>query len=727
MKKAVEANFYLFAFSAVSDITSLADETKEKQYENWKPDDDEKNRKLIFDKLFTGVMIPYRQQYEQVWQDAYDIHDQISDSEFDDGRTNIVLPLSTMLIETKLSEELENRPDIYFEAQAEDDVPKVPILEDVIKRHVWEKTYMDDKLFEAFFEKNLYGQSWLSPQFIRRKKVIKEAYLDKGTLKYNDHETIYDNDIYVKLYRNDKVWVEPCSDLREAGYCVLEDDYNSLDAFKSDYCNDESTEEQKKIDEEEDKAEGEVEEEMGEPMIYKNLDYVKPGVWYYGDQGKINRGAPTLIDSMHKDRVVVLHFFHKYKDEYIIYANGVEIYHGKMPYDHGELPLIQFIDHYRPDSLYHKGETELCAGLFALTNAIFNTTIDALKYSIAPMLVIPTGSNFNQDEIVARPGMVIKANMDGFKQLELGRVPSEAISLRETLIDFIAWTTGVNIRQMLGEPASTTATVAALRKESLSRRINLGLRLNEARAFKRLGEQLVALVQQYYTEPMIERLVGEDKVKGLPGETPNENEKTEGVKKYRSIKVRGKGFKEVKNDDGYSLEMEKLDKNEYGFFQARPEYILTQTALDVIVRPGSTVAVSQLLEQNKAEKAIELALRLNPALQQQGEQPINLTFIVKKWLDTMKYDPEKALGKEQTDDESVQEIMSKNDMDKINTLGLDTRPEGATMPPNPGTSLPQQPPQPPGQPPQPSMALPAQSSGAAKIGQGMNNMLDLGI
>lgn len=672
---------------------SITDESKDKNKEVkvWEPTDDEQSRKLYFDTLFTTVLIPYRQQFEQVWRDAYDIHDQIVDAEYDDGRTNIVLPLSTMLIETKLAEELENKPDLYFEATSEDDVPKVPILEDIIKRHVWEKSYMDDRLYEAFFEKNLYGQSWLSPQFVKKRKMMKEGYLEKGEMKYKEREVTYENDIYVKLYHNDEVWVEPCRDLRDAGYCVLKDSYGSRDAFIDDYSED----------------------------IYKNLDYVQPGKWYYAEDQKIANTPANLIDVSNKQKVTVLHYYNKFKDEYCIWANGVEIYFGKMPYDHGELPLVQFINRYRPDSLYHKGETELCAGLFALLNAIFNTSIDALKYAISPLLVIPTGSNFNSDEIVARPGLVIKANMDGFKQLELGRIPNEAISLRETLLDFISWSTGVNIRQMVGEPTSTTATVAALRKESLSRRINLGLRLNEARAFKRLGEQLIKLVQQYYTEPMIARIVDESKI----DDAANEVEEKPKDPQYRNIKVRGKSFKETNTNGKKGLEVEKVDKNEYGFFQARPEFILTKTDLDVMCRPGSTVAVSQLLEQSKAEKALNLFPLVQPLLQQEQNQ-LNATFFVKKWLDSMKYDDEKAFGKEETDEESVDQIMQEQDMGKINPLSVKMQPTAPAVPTQGGAA-----PMPAanGAPSAPVPRTPEGQSGAVTMASQMGQAVDLGL
>lgn len=669
---------------------SITDENKDKPQLMWDPTDDEKNRKLYFDNIFTTVLMPYRQQFEQVWRDAYDIHEQIVDTEYDDGRTNIVLPLSTMLIETKLAEELENKPDLYFEAQCENDVPKVPILEDIIKRHVWEKSYMDDRLYEAFFEKNLYGQSWLSPQYAKKKKIIKEGYLEKGEMKYKEREVEYENDIYVKLYRNDDVWVEPVRDLRDAGYCVLRDVYYSKDAFLADYNDD----------------------------IYKNLEFVNPGQWYYSEENKVSNTGASLIDVVNKTKITVLHYYNKFKDEYCIWANGVEIYFGPMPYDHKELPLVQFINRYRPDSLYHKGETELCAGLFALLNAIFNTSIDALKYAISPLLVIPTNSNFNQDEIIARPGLVIKANMDGFKQLELGRIPNEAITLRETLLDFISWATGVNIRQMVGEPTSTTATVAALRKESLSRRINLGLRLNEARAFKRLGEQLIQLVQQYYTEPMIQRIVDESMLDGVIPEDLGDREL-----EYKTIKVRGKIFTETKKGEKYDLSIDKADKGEYGFFQARPEYIITEKGLDVIVRPGSTVAVSQLLDQQKAEKALNMMPMLQPLLQAEGNQ-LNATYVTTKWLETLKYDPEKAFGKEESEEESVAAIMDENDMDKINPLSANM--QGAPMPPTPGM---------PGAAPMPQApgaAAPVPTSGpgmsgASKISSALGQGVNLGL
>ena len=631
--------------------------------------------------------MPYRNQYEQIWRDAWDIHDQVADADFDDGRTNIVLPLSTMLIETKLSEELENRPDMYFEGQTDEDIPKVPILEDVVKRHVWEKTYMDDVLFESFFEKDLYGQSWISPQYVKKKRWVKLRKLDdEKNLTWNEKEVCYQDDIYVKGYKNDEVWVEPVPDLRKAGYCVLKDEYSSLDSFQDDFSDD----------------------------IYKNIEFVKPGAWYYSKGGDISI-TKQVRNALVNERIIVLLFYHKFKDEHVIYANGVEIFHGPLPYDHKELPLIQMIDRYRPDSLYHKGETELCSGLFALLNAVFNTSIDALKYAISPMLVIPPGSNFNEDEIVARPGLVVKANLGNFQQLKLGQIPPEATEIRETLLDMISWSTGVNIRQLLGEPTSTTATVAALRKEALSRRINLNLRLNEGRGFKRLGEQLISLVQQYYSVPRIESI--SDEMQLIAGDEERKEQMQDGevANQYRTVKVRGKKFKEEKGENGkYGLEVEETEPDEYGFFESRPEYILTKKKVEVVVRQGSTVAVSQVLDQRKSEKAIDLALKINPELKQRGDDELNLVYFTQMWIDSLKYDKEKAFGREMNEEDSVQDIMSKMDIDKFAgtmTMGAGQSPDGGGLPV----------PAPTGAPAgvgagAPPPVLPDQQSGASVIG-----------
>ena len=106
-------------------IKSMAEETaNDEDIQQWIPEDEERDRKTYFDHLMETVAMPYRNQFEPVWQDAYDIHEQLADADYNDERTNVVLPLSTMVIETKLADELENRPDLYFEAQEKNDVPK---------------------------------------------------------------------------------------------------------------------------------------------------------------------------------------------------------------------------------------------------------------------------------------------------------------------------------------------------------------------------------------------------------------------------------------------------------------------------------------------------------------------------------------------------------------------------------------------------------------------------
>lgn len=686
-------------------ILPLAESNDDRTQKTWEPDEDEMERKKWFENTMDTILIPYRGEFEPQWQDAADIHEQLVDSDDGDERTNVVLPLSTMLIETKLSEELENRPDMYFEAMEKDDVPQVKILEEVIKRHVWEICYMDELMFEWFYEKNLFGQSWLFigyAQTTRKVLVPKKEDKESGQTAYDTEERVVKDDIFVKLYRNDQVWVEPCRRLEDAGYCVLMDEYYSLDGFLEEY---------------------------GDENFYKNLEYVQEGAKYFYSDGKIEViGDPSAKET--KCQINVLSLYHKQKGEFVQWANGVEIYYGAYPYDDGELPLVQAINRYRPGSMYHKGETELCAGLFALFNAIFNTTIDAFKYSVSPVTILPPGSSLNMDQIILRPGLVVKANAGQIQTLKLGQVPGEAIQLRETILDMISWSTGVNIRQMLGEPATTTATVAALRKESLAKRINLGLRLNESRAFKRMGELFVSRVQQFYTQPKLEEVLGEDSelLEDLEGEENNETMEgeeeatttTPAEPKYKQIKVPGMEFEEEESKDeetgetNYKLKATKGSKSSVGFFPARPEYIRTKSKVDVKVRPGSTVAVSQLLEQQRVEKVIGLLMTIPP--QPTGKKnpdgtpemkPIaDLKYFVKKLLHTMKYDEDRAMNSEE-DEETSEEIMRKH--------GIDPTAIDQTMTP------PQQ------TPPQLPPPAPGQSAGGTQVGAGMTPTAASGV
>src|SRR3990167_2344917 len=90
-------------------------------------------------------MYPAQSSFHQEWDDATQIFEAYTEPR--KNRPNFQLPISHMLIETALAEEVDAFPDIELEAQDDDDISKLPILNAAKKyalaRANWEAIKID--------------------------------------------------------------------------------------------------------------------------------------------------------------------------------------------------------------------------------------------------------------------------------------------------------------------------------------------------------------------------------------------------------------------------------------------------------------------------------------------------------------------------------------------------------------------------------------------------------
>ncbi len=118
---------------------------------------------------------------------------------------------------------------------------------------------------------------------------------------------------------------------------------------------------------------------------FDNADKVHPA-GYYSSMSEVNWGISKDVDG---DFVEVIRFYDEVKDKYGIWANGVEIYYGCMPWNHKTIPFWASLgEPIHENFLYGKSIADKLMSMQDLNNALLNGMLDQLYLSLkSPIFV----------------------------------------------------------------------------------------------------------------------------------------------------------------------------------------------------------------------------------------------------------------------------------------------------------------------------------------------------
>lgn len=631
----------------------------------WQPTAEERKKIRDFQSDM-DIAIRYRSQFEDMWNEAQERYE-AKPFYNEDGSAGVVLPIAKWIVEQKLATEMKNPPSFSYEpGEFEEDKQVAAIMEQIVRKHVWhlKEVNLDYKLDIGNQVANIFGGYY---QYIGWRKIYRVIRDDGYTLQKaderledgddeNEHESnpkdrtedkteletentkklkerqvLYYDDICVDNFYPQDVWLHPLAlGVSDSPWIITRKrmDYNS---FLEAHSNSDE---------------------------YKNVDQVRPGKWM-----TFSRDSATLYRDFQaddKNQVVIFEKWNKMTDARETYANGVIICDKPNPYDHKELPFVDHIDRQRFNSYVGEGEPERIATICDAINAFINISIDKEKRAGSGINLLDDNlSDFDDVASIFDSTTATRVSdpKNAFVHYDLPGMSSSTDRMISMLMDYLIYATGVDFRQITDMNASTQATVAAIRREITQGRLNLNVRRNENRGFKRLGWLLMKTVQQFYPIPLVNDLAGLDGDKAL---------------KYRTIRVKGMNISEkpVKGAGGKmiytvrSLRMKGIGDQEMGFFQARPAYIRSKGDLVCRVVQDSTFAASRELEKANARDYLTTAgtaMEVDP----QSGQPkpvLSLRYGLERYIEAMGYDKEKAFAQDQDNDDvakqEAQKIMS---------------------------------------------------------------------
>ncbi len=662
-------------------------------------------------------MLQAREPYLPGMKRALLNYEGISRQNPDDVRDEtIVMPFARIFVEAKLAEEVKASMDYDFipVADAKDNW-KVELLKDV-NDHVKRKIKWKAKKHQLLRLKNILGLGIARIGYRQTMRTLKvrDQEDDTGILhKYTSKEVPVYDDLFLDVISPLDFAIDPnATSLDDAMDCV-HFHYENYAQFLETYLNDKR---------------------------FKNVEKVKPGKGIIFDE----QGNMRPVLGQQKETVGIWEYFGKNRDEWIVYAGGIQITPDDFPLpdDHKELPFVSwhnnpaFITSYvnylygtnrSPNSgkelayqeaivgheqFWTKGDPETMRDLIELNTGFYRAKFRREK--LTGEVIIATKGTFRFTEKNWRTGDQAPGAMGNFQAVNLAP-PSGSPSTdgtMEKLFETMVLTTGVDPRNLSDNSPQMTATQAAIQKESAMKRIEQGLEYNQEHADVRLGTLIHKLIQQYYTKPEIVQLAGDEDKTDLAKfddliKDPQTGENIAG-KRYRRIRSRSR-WKTVKRKGKQHLQE---DDNGVASFIASPEFIRTSD-VEIAVASGNSIGQMRSLNLQQTQEAINLFVQLYQLTipQAPGQQPTvstddlpNLKYAVTQYVKALGWNSDICIGQNDVnkDDKASQQLQA------IQQL-VANKPPVNTMPPRipPGQmgmpgGMPQQMPQAqPGARPQP--------------------------
>lgn len=560
---------------------------------------EKKMRDFVYDRKFAMESSKDRKDVEKEWRNGREQWEAMRrERSSDDWQSNHYVPLTTAVIETAMSEMIDQSPGPQILPRGSEDSPKASIMEHVF-RYSWEISDSDlaeeDILHDALICGTGIGQEYYFKDIRKiqtKRKNNSQQYEEEEMVDYDDVllEPVKLEDFYID--ENSRGFTGPYA----ARDCIRRYIMN-MDDFKNFF-------------------KGETWDPFG------NAKYVQPG----GDTNYYEKYKPPQgID--HSKQVEVLWYYSvKPEDWMIILANDVVVVMGPNPYKHKQLPFARAVDVKRTHKFYGKGEPALLESIQDEMNTFRRMVIDRNHLDIDKMFYGSNRLNLSDEDTIARPhGFIPVGDAENIKAVEYGDIPRSVELSIKHLEDDSTIVTGINPRAQ-ALPTTGTATEAAILKESTLKRLRLKVRRFEREFLVRIARLRVPNILQFYSQPKLEDITGE----AAKADFQEEMKKLEAKglvikqgkqvfkKKFKEMRLEGKEMTFSPSDGSPRMQ----DSAEpFSFFELMPEYFMpNKGGYDIKIVAGSTLPVSKALMDSKIKEVFD---RLAPiALQIPGSYDI---------------------------------------------------------------------------------------------------------
>lgn len=606
---------------------------------SYKPMDKEQSiREWVYRRKVEMEDAPERKRAERIWEKSERAWDQYRPENREDWQSDYVVPLTTATVEAVMAEASEQVSAPLFLPRGEEDVPRAKAFQ-VVYDYTKDISNQKAAFTDVIRGQVTHGTSHAQEFYLKDKRIISkiigfEEKKKKNKARDIKSETIevdeYD-DVYTEWVDNWMLLVdEKCTEINRGTT-------KARDVIRKYIMNYRDLERMFKKDPYWDHL--------------NNFRYVKPGgntdyYQYYK--------PPQGID--HKEEVEVLWYWSRIPDDsLIIVANDVVLRMGPNPYRHKQLPFAKVVDVKRLGKYYGKGEPEILDSIQEESNMMRRMIIDRNHLDIDKMFIVPNDFQGDEDDLMARPHLAIPSNdPNGVRPVEYNDIPLSVQSTLKAINDDKISVTGVDERFQAVSRTPSTATEAAILKESTLRRIKMKMRNFDEGFLIDVARQRASNIIQFYGQPKLEKIIGEkgtkeykQQVGKLMAQGLLEMDGGEFKKRsYRQITTEGKEMSF--NERGQIIERKKPG---FYFFEAKPEYFMpvSEQGFNIRIQPSPDIPVSKPLMQDKMRDMFDRLVAVTESTN------YDLEKVADKYVEAHEINPDELKSDQAVEEQNIEE------------------------------------------------------------------------
>jgi hypothetical protein len=190
--------------------------------------------------------------------------------------------------------------------------------------------------------------------------------------------------------------------------------------------------------------------------------------------------------------------------------NGVKINGKVIPYEHGEIPIVRFVNYSMPREYMGENEVTHRMGPQIVTNYVWSFALDTMKQASNPKEVFSAANADAADRSSNEPGQkVVLADFNGYRREPGQPIPANLqgmVEMAQSLHDKVG---GIHDAS---RGAVDTSITSGIMMDQYVEAAQIRPRLknrNLDQSFQRLGKLDVAYYLQFYTAPRTFRLTNE--------------------------------------------------------------------------------------------------------------------------------------------------------------------------------------------------------------------------
>lgn len=548
------------------------------------------------------------QRMTDIWDDsekAWEAYRKGKDP--DTWQSDYYVPMTTSVVESTLAELIENLPRPFVLPRNSEDVVQARVMQAVLDYSLdvsgWESSMMDIMRGTV-----IHGTAIAQEYFLKDKRLVRDIVGLSGKNKKKQRDVISEAREVLEYDDVMTEWVSPWDFLVDENAREMNTGpYKARDCIRRFIMS---------FDAARDFFSGPVWNHLN------NFRFVKDT---QGDTNYNQFFSPP--EGLKENDVEVIWYWARQPDDLlVVMINDVVIRMGPNIYKHKQLPFSKVTDVERIGKFYGKGEPELLDSIQEEANTLRRMSIDRHHLDIDKMFMADPGQTLDEEDLVARPHGLITGNPELIKPIEYGDIPISVQTTFRAIKDDQIAVTGIDERFQSVQRNPSTATEAAILKESTLKRLKLKLRNFEKKFLPSIGFMRMSNIIQFYSKPKLERVLGDKKSAEFKAEVAKLAR--EGLLQVEGKQVFKKVFKDIRTEGKELFFDEKGQVNErkkpgIHFFTANPKFFLPRNdaGFDIRWESGPSLPVSKPLMQAKMNEMFDRLSQL--ALTPESDLDVN--------------------------------------------------------------------------------------------------------